>query len=213
MGCDIHMYVERKVGQKWCRVSEKKGITHPYYEEALNDKAKNYFNRKTWTTGRNYKLFGLLAGVRSSVFLPFFSPRGLPSDLSAGCKREWKLGETDWHSASYLTLTELLSIQDKIEDVPCFLDVSSFREYKKTGKLPEFYHHYPPVGVIPVSNEKMERIMELASFLDESQYWTQVENKVPVKEISKTFFVDIIAAMQALSKNTDKVRCVFWFDN
>lgn len=213
MGCDIHMYVERKVGDTWQQVSEEEGIRHPYWDGAMNEKSKEYFDKKCWDPGRNYALFGLLAGVRSTIFSPFVEPRGLPEDLSEGVKEVWEQWNGDGHTASFLTLPELLSFQDTIEDVPCFLDISQFKELKKTGKVPDSYHYATPPKIVPVSNEKMERIMNLAAFLDEKEYWTKIEHKEPVKEISKAFFVDIIEAMKKLSENPADIRCVFWFDN
>lgn len=207
------MYVERKVGKVWKRVSEEKGIRSPYWSESMNEEDKKYFEKRTWDPGRHYGLFGLLAGVRSTVFSPFISPRGLPDDLSAGVKAAWKKWALDGHTPSYLTLPELISFQDTIEDVPCFLNISQFKEYKKTGKIPDSYYYAPPPKVIPVSNEKMERIMNLMAFLDEKDYWTQVENKKSVKEICPSFWIDIVEAMKKLSKDPNKVRCVFWFDN
>jgi hypothetical protein len=213
MGCDIHMYVERKVGGVWQQVSEEEGVRHPYWQESMNEESKKHFERKCWDPGRNYALFGLLAGIRSTIFSPFIMPRGIPEDLSEGVAAIWKEWDGDGHTPSFLTLPELLSFQDTIEDVPCFLDISQFKILKKTGKVPENYHYAPPPKIVPVSNEKMERIMNLAAFLDEREYWTKVEHKEPVKEISKAFFVDIIEAMKKLSENPEEVRCVFWFDN
>ena len=55
--------------------------------------------------------------------------------------------------------------------------------------------------------------MNLAAFLDEKQYWTQVPHTMSMKEISEEFWVNNLEAMKKLSDNTEDVRCVFWFDN
>jgi hypothetical protein len=221
MGCDIHMYIERKTKKGWQRVSEAKGVQHPYYVEPTepqgpddNAKAKvDFFEKKTWWPGRNYALFGLLAGVRSKVFFPFIPPRDIPSDVSPGVKKIYERDGRSVHTPSYLTLSELISFQDTVEDVPCWLDVSQFKKYKKTGEVPEDFWDVLPKGPKSISNDEMTRIMNLSAFLDEREYFTCVVKKTPVKEISKTFWVDIVDAMKKLSKDPNNVRCVFWFDN
>lgn len=213
MGCDIHVFVERKVGNHWVRVSEAKGPRHPYYDEAQDEKTKAYFDKPTWSPGRNYWLFGVLAGVRANQFEPIIEPRGVPEDLSKSVAKEFKKWEGDAHTEHYYTLPELLAARDTVVDIPCYLNVSEFKLWKKTGKIPDFYHHAAPRGATLVTNEYMTRVMNMAAFLDENEYWTQMENKMSYKEISEAFFVHIIDAMQKLSKDPNKVRCVFWFDN
>ena len=60
MGCDIHCYIEYKSPntEGW---SDFGGRVNP---------------------GRNYDLFGKLAGVRRSEVTPVVEPRGLPEDIS-----------------------------------------------------------------------------------------------------------------------------------
>jgi len=61
MGCDIHCYIEHQTapGEEWNRWCGFGGQINP---------------------GRDYRLFGHLAGVRDSVE-PLVPPRGLPADL------------------------------------------------------------------------------------------------------------------------------------
>jgi hypothetical protein len=67
-------------------------------------------------TGRNYRLFGLIAdGVRESF--PFSVPiKGLPDDVSPEVKKASDDWDSDGHSHSYLTKTEMLILQDRIEN-------------------------------------------------------------------------------------------------
>lgn len=212
MASDIHMHVERKINNVWEQVPEEQGIQNPYYELALNEEAKKFFDHKTWNPGRNFALFGLLAGVGSKVFYPFIPPRGLPEDVSVGVKSKYDECGKKVQTPSYLTLTELLSFQDTIEDVPCVLDIEQFKKFKKTGKVPHDYYHAGPKDVQLVSHEKMTRVMNLSSLFDHRLFFTKVEHKVPVKELSKSFWVDIVEAMKVLSSDANEVRCVFWFD-
>ena len=84
MGCDIHTFCER--------------LTHPDGRELIPD-------LHPFEDGRSYALFGWLAGVRNySAVTPLSKPRGLPPDTVA--PRE--MFEDYYHSASYVTLDELL---------------------------------------------------------------------------------------------------------
>lgn len=87
MGCDIHAYAERKVGDKY---------------EAIRDVSPFDY--------RNYGLYGWLADVRNySAVTPIAAKRGLPDDMSADVREEYELWEMDAHSASWLALSELLA--------------------------------------------------------------------------------------------------------
>lgn len=57
MGCDIHAYIEFRDGDRWSGFA---GRVNP---------------------GRNYKVFGILAGVRTDG-PPVIQPRGVPPDMS-----------------------------------------------------------------------------------------------------------------------------------
>ena len=85
MGVDIWTYVE----------VERYGRWQPVY--ALDD----------WYEGRCYQLFGMLAGVRGGEAL--WEPRGVPEDATAHVRDQWGEGN-GVHSASWLTLKELLSV-------------------------------------------------------------------------------------------------------
>ena len=93
MGCDIHVHYEildAADTNEWMEVTRMLHLKHYAYEDS-------------WYTGRNYPLFGLLAGVRSGIE-PIAEPRGLPANVSSTVKV--KKGEWE-HSASYYTLTEI----------------------------------------------------------------------------------------------------------
>ena len=58
---------------------------------------------------RNYALFGLLAGVRNYDIKPIAPPRGFPKDVSKSIAEEYDSWGSDAHSASWLTLAELMN--------------------------------------------------------------------------------------------------------
>lgn len=98
MGCDIHMFIEKKTNEKydiWERVS------------------LYYVNRNTHDIecvepykGRDYDLFSLLAGVRGG-YEPFDSCRGLPPHVSSKVEAEYNAGDGDYYSATWYDLFEL----------------------------------------------------------------------------------------------------------
>lgn len=97
MGCDIHTYCERKNAKgEWEYVA---GVT-PF----------------DW---RSYGVFGWLAGVRNySAITPISDQRGMPEDVSEDVLGEYERWGDDAHSASWLSLNELLSVDysKEIED-------------------------------------------------------------------------------------------------
>ena len=74
MGTDIHMFVEHQFGDKWKRVSDKRGIISPHYSEDLSDHMKELLSEKRWHPGLHYALYGLLAGVRSKQYDAIVEP-------------------------------------------------------------------------------------------------------------------------------------------
>jgi hypothetical protein len=87
MGCDIHIF------------AEKKGDDGKYY--ALE------FIPFDW---RSYGMFGFLAGVRNySDVTPISGPRGMPADASDKALKGYDSLGSDGHSHSWLTVYELTS--------------------------------------------------------------------------------------------------------
>jgi hypothetical protein len=110
MGCDIHLYVEKKVKNAWNPVPGP----NPFFGEYLQEPKRIYHN---WAyKSRNYPLFELLADVRrEGEFKALSEPRGLPEDVSDILAK--KADNVDWHSYSYFTLPELLKARSKISVV------------------------------------------------------------------------------------------------
>lgn len=137
MGCDIHMFLERKTNsnkydgprdlsesrnekieqvipgdeniERW--VSADKWEVDEYDKNHLRVSYKNSFYND-----RNYYLFGILAGVRYRDVKIIKEPRGIPDDCSYGYKYMAKKWEGDAHSHSYFTLKELLDVDWSIYD-------------------------------------------------------------------------------------------------
>lgn len=97
MGCDIHSFVEIRAEGQW---EHADGTLFPNAEYQGEASAPFPY--------RDYGLFGFLADVRNYSYSPVIAePRGLPADVSAPVRAEY--GDDDWwHSASWLTVAELL---------------------------------------------------------------------------------------------------------
>lgn len=108
MGCDIHMYRERKVNGKWescddfIDIYEDGNLDVPY-EKRFSD--------------RNYNLFGVLSkGVRQSYDFSF-EARGLPIVVCNKVNQAYNDWGSDAHSCSYLFLHELIELEEYIKTV------------------------------------------------------------------------------------------------
>jgi hypothetical protein len=107
VGCDIHLYVEVRKNGKWEQAGQM--VKNEYYSEGDQDasdpESKPMVRERFWR-GRNYSLFGVLAGVRTS-FPPIAKPRGIPRDASKEVKMISKRWDGDGHTHSWLDLAEL----------------------------------------------------------------------------------------------------------
>lgn len=112
MGCDIHLFAEKKNGNgqwesvdKWSNNPEYG--KYDWYEPEFEIKREDRF----YTDGRNYNLFCALAGARMWEFLgdPIMvsPPKGFPEDGSQQVRKEFEDMAGDAHTASWLTLKEL----------------------------------------------------------------------------------------------------------
>lgn len=110
MGCDIHSFAERKRNGKWEKVGEHFSLGEwekEYYKKEKNDSPFDW---------RSYSMFAFLADVRNYDHCePISEPKGMPEDVCDEIKSEYDDWESNAHSASYLTLKELLDFDyDKV---------------------------------------------------------------------------------------------------
>lgn len=93
MGCDIHTHAEKRIEGKWRRIAR----LEPF-------------------ESRTYGTFAFLAGVRNySGVKPIAEGRGIPEDASEGTRDEHESWGVDAHSASWLSLEELLAFDYNAE--------------------------------------------------------------------------------------------------
>lgn len=171
MGCDIHMYVEYRQ-----RMAEHHGSEKWY----------------TWgdrfNPGRNYLLFGALAGVRDDTITPIAADRGIPEDASWG---------VDYANKIYIRQND-----DDTDGV----DLATAQQWAAHGSRITEQDGKPAWVTNPdwhshswCTADELSQVLEVVR-----QHYP---NDLEVE------YVALIAAMRALEHNGCEVRCVFWFDN
>ena len=129
MGCDIHAYLEVAKDNKWT------------YVQRLS-------------IGRDYFLFGILAGVRSNQALPIDSPRGVPVDTSNVIRDEIMQWDSDGHTHSWLSLGDIRKYpywNTFVKEECC---INTFNCYQNEqaginllgGDIPRYYATHREVG-------------------------------------------------------------------
>ena len=107
MGADIHLFAERlnPKTRAW-EYLPAPGPEDPVPYRYDWDQEGGLPGLKEWFEDRNYRLFGMLAGVRCQDYDPVAEPRGIPGDVSPEIQSQWiEFGE---HTPSWLGLKELL---------------------------------------------------------------------------------------------------------
>ena len=120
MGCDIHLVLERKHGERWIAVDTFCG-------HDIDNRTDNLDWAAPAATARNYKRFAALAGVRGNG--P--SPHGVPNNASETTKFLVENYGDDGHSHSYLSLEKAIKI---------FAETEYWRDFEP----PEHYHRKYP---------------------------------------------------------------------
>lgn len=108
MGCDIHIYIERK-GEDGIWYNGDYFVPTPVTSKGV------VYERVQIIPYRCYALFAFLANVRNYENIPCIDdPRGLPN-VSKYVWDEWEKWEPDGHSASFFTLLELVEVQKELK--------------------------------------------------------------------------------------------------
>jgi hypothetical protein len=195
MGCDIHLYIEKKKNGKWIPAQgfmDTGGFDDGTLDVPCPDKQLD---------NRDYLLFGFLAGVRDDTN-QHFEPKGFPKDASKEVKAVFKRWGNDAHTPSYLTLEELKSVDWKNEMITIDRlfrkdQLAAFKESVKAGK--------PNYNFI-------DTWCSMSSNMDE---WEHDEIQVPIEYEFKKLYWFQLFEMQSYDYRCkpDELRIVFWFDN
>lgn len=178
MGCDIHCYIEYR---------------HP--------PGPNHEDGGRWfgfggriNPGRNYRMFGYLAGVRSDG-PPVVEPRGLPEDAA------W---DAQWDTWLHISDCEVN------ESGSCTREQAA--QYHRSGSsyryLPEDTEKKKPIAVFHpdwhthswVTPDEWEQAIQQTVKTDAYHY--------PLPE-----YFAMLAALRSLEQQGYEARVVFWFDN
>jgi hypothetical protein len=238
MGCDIHLYVERRENGKWVPVADK--IPNERYGEDYDQygtETVSQFSKSTWDEkypdefkglnnvfyqGRNYNLFAILANVRNGHgfagvptgkgFEPISMPRGLPDDVSQEVKRISDYWGIDGHSHSWLAARELLEFDYKGQTTESYAIVTKgqYKQFLKTDKPPQRY----AAGVWGLNIRVVDNAEIMDTPYDDGiEYYTRIAWPETYREaVGEHVFATLMANLKALS-DLDNVRIVFWFDN
>jgi hypothetical protein len=166
MGCDIHLYAEKKVNGKW--ESADTLSKNKYYEEdPENEQEFSLDYKDAYYSGRNYNLFGILADVRNGRgfagvktgegFNPISEPKGTPEQVSDFVKAELDRWSDDGHSHSYLTVSELMAYDwTQTTTIKTVVDIATYAHWslygKKSGDYPEWSCSYTSAETINESD-------------------------------------------------------------
>lgn len=127
MGCDIHLYMERRWKGRWVPVNAPPHEGEMDYRKEYPWGAWVEVNQveelaqcllpleervpttaQEWAFGRNYDAFGRLSGVRRDNC--YRDPNGIPEDVSDAVFEAWggdEEGCVDWHTPTHWTLKDL----------------------------------------------------------------------------------------------------------
>ena len=210
MGCDIHLYTERrqKKDDKEIWICCDHFRRNPYsilHPEELYEKE---WEIVSIYDDRDYNLFAALADVRNyDRVIPIDKPRGLPEDVSKDVYNESLRWESDGHSHSWLTAKELFIYQRK--------HLTKRRE----GILyPDDAKKLDEEGIIPTTWCQWTNVKGA-----EKRVWIEPGSSVDklVEAIKKRMaeefwifdFLNDDEKEKRFSENADDFRIVFWFDN
>lgn len=185
MGCDIHLFVEKKNNNKWEAVKGK----NPYFGCWANEPEECY---KDWFyNSRNYSLFSVLADVRNNYNIkPIATPKGLPIDVSDIVRKESDEWDGDGHSHSWLTLKELL-------------DYDINQTITAKGMISPAQYSSLQQGINPSS---------WCGWTSQEDY-ISAKWEEKLNDFVGFFWTENIPQLQALTNNPEDIRIVFWFDN
>jgi len=190
MGCDIHVYREKRVGGKWVSADE--------WEESLDSRKDVPWEKQFHE--RNYDLFSVLAQVRQREEPEFsFPPRGIPvscsEEVSNVCADDGLYG----HSHSYLYLHELQDLADRMK-----ANVQTISGMKRADEV------YALQKSIESGNPDWDFLYPYCQSTNAKDY-IEFSFDVPADFIIGNALNRIIESLASIGG--EQQRIVFWFDN
>lgn len=206
MGCDSHLYAEKKIDGKWI-VLESGAVKHVYFD---NEEAQD------WQCYRNYDLFGFLAGVRRHNIFPLSLPKGFPLDASKEVRQTYKRWGPDAHTPSWYLLSDLLKVKNSKSNIGKYLSMDEYKKYKDgipIENLLESYDYYSLEDNEVISNKEMDRRLSMSLFDNGSQLVTPIVTGTIDNSEFENFWETLDLMIKTGNETPDNLRIVFWFDN
>lgn len=212
MGCDIHLYVEKRTEKGWEVLKGK----NPLHE---NFKDEPEFGIRDWLyDGRNYSLFAILARVRNrSNLKPISEPRGIPNDASPAILKEKEDWGSDGHSHSWYTFKELLDFDWEGNTVnhEGFVTEAVYKHFKETGDPYPCSEDVHGPRIEKVLNYVMDRIIaNKYPWEYGKEFYTALHWKTTYGECAEELLENIKSFIKEKEIiDPQNYRIVFWFDN
>lgn len=215
MGCDIHAYIE-------------------YYKTNDSDNWVDVFSDGEISLGRNYLLFGCMAGVRHLSVTPVAANRGLPTnpELSWWVNRKYHLRVVEDQYKN--DFDENIITRSELEQLSTQSLLSfDYRKEVFTKDNVEFIKNPDYHSTTWLNLHEMMKVRKLY-LMEQIEYWSELSNKKRkelIKFISDTSEFELmkytfpeydsptlystIATMNALEhvNNDIKTRLFCWFDS
>lgn len=208
MGCDIHIWTEKRVGEKWRPADDL--VDNP------NEYARKYteiYDR------RNYELFAMLAGVRNDYgIVPIGAPKGLPDDLSPEVEDDMWLE----HTPSWLTLAELQAYNwERWFEREVWMAYPQHVEYVNSGSPSSWCMGAYGRLVRRITTEQMNALIANPQSLrapgdqeDLGNVYAPRKWRETYREAAGDFYTEAIPKLEALADgDPTSVRIVFYFDS
>jgi len=208
MGCDIHCYIEYKTKDRdsW---SDFGGRINP---------------------GRNYWMFGAMAGVRNYAQLPFIEPRGVPDDLGYASRDDWtifvsdsQVESTDDSGGSY-TYSRAHAEEHVAKgycqyfgdgrdgEKPCFVTNSDWHSasWHTADEFEMTLAVYLKKGGFQINTPRLPSHHDLSN---DAALSTEDDDNRNSTLSAITEYWAILQAMRCFEAQGHQSRLVFWFDN
>jgi hypothetical protein len=238
MGCDIHLYTDKRIDGVW------KPIDSFERDTPDNNNPNGYlFSKGGLYKGRNYDLFAILANVRNghgfagvktgAGFNPIAQPKGVPADATVEYREIVEQWGSDGHSHSYFTLRDLLDYDwtqtTQKEGFTAFPEWQQWAGWRRSdGQGPESYcGGVSGPSVKHIEAGQMDELVKTYRSLR-----SEAERQAFEKEHASTYSVAAwetdyasatgnfwsrtmprLLAMAGGLKGVDDVRICFFFDN
>ena len=195
MGCDIYLYVEHynKESKRWENLFlYKKSSEGEFLPVDIYD-------------GRDYDLFGLLAGVLS-VIDPFVLPRGVPEDMSCEVSKAYGDGEC-YYAPTWYDYCELQAYEYMMTDSLTAIQAKD----KKINKLESQVKQFEKMAV--KSNDGEEYIDDCFKDIDAyPDYYDILDLPNRLTDFMNCIKM-VLNAYDIYYPKPGEVRAIMWFDS